>query len=116
MSRTLQQLSRTEVLEAARTFRGELPGVPNPSTAAVARRFDITETDARALQLAATTPAPKATAPARTIAETVRERLIHESAETLLNRATAAEERGLQHAFSAGTRCCRGTERPAALT
>ena len=55
MPRTLQQLSRTEVLEATRTFRGELPGVPNPDTAAVARRFDITEATARALRTAATT-------------------------------------------------------------
>lgn len=99
MPKTIHQLSPTETADFIRTVRGELPGVPNPSNAALARRFDITESAVHALRTAATTTPPKkASAPTRTIAEATREHLIYESAEGLVRQANAAEEKGLEHA------------------
>ena len=55
MPRTMRTLSPKELRDSTQVFRGELPGVSNPSTAAVARRFDITESDAGLLRTSATT-------------------------------------------------------------
>ena len=51
----MRTLSPKELRDSTQVFRGELPGVSNPSTAAVARRFDITESDAGLLRTSATT-------------------------------------------------------------
>ena len=63
MPRTMTKLSLDEVRNITKLFRGERPGVPNPSTAAVARRFDITEANKAPCRAAATSAAPAAKRP-----------------------------------------------------
>lgn len=72
MPRTLQQLKEDgQLSELIRTLRGEVPGVPNPSNAGLARRFGISESTVEVARTAAAMPAPKAKAPAptRTVTE-----------------------------------------------